>query len=298
MYRPKLDEQKMDEPYSVIIAERGEYGRRLVRYLERTLPSYVRICHFTTAEAFLNSRGKAEYYLIEEELYHELEGRWELSPGEKGQVLILSDRDGPGRFCIYDTPSGIREWMEAGIRDSCRVLSAGDCRITAVYSPLYEEDLQKIAMSFMEEGDLFLGFEDLGPVVSRRANVSDLCYFIRLHSEEILDTMEELCDRSTGIFLLESPDMFFYLRELSIEDYKWFFDRIRRSGRYRNIMLAIGNGFISRPEILPLLDRMIMLDSSENSRRHALCTRLDWILRSDAIAYRGEIVRVYKEEVM
>ena len=35
-------------------------------------------------------------------------------------------------------------------------------RLTMIYSPVYEEKLKEIARSFMKEGDVYIGAEDLG----------------------------------------------------------------------------------------------------------------------------------------
>lgn len=40
---------------TIIIGEAGEYGKRLVRYLEIHLSSAVRVYHFTTAEGMVLS---------------------------------------------------------------------------------------------------------------------------------------------------------------------------------------------------------------------------------------------------
>lgn len=40
---------------TIIIGEAGEYGKRLVRYLEIHLSSAVRVYHFTTAEGMVEN---------------------------------------------------------------------------------------------------------------------------------------------------------------------------------------------------------------------------------------------------
>ena len=49
---------------TIIIGEAGEYGKRLVRYLEIHLSSAVRVYHFTTAEVdFTNLAGGTRLFL-------------------------------------------------------------------------------------------------------------------------------------------------------------------------------------------------------------------------------------------
>ena len=53
---------------TIIIGEAGEYGKRLVRYLEIHLSSAVRVYHFTTAEGMVSFKEEAEIYLLDERI--------------------------------------------------------------------------------------------------------------------------------------------------------------------------------------------------------------------------------------
>ena len=59
---------------TIIIGEAGEYGKRLVRYLEIHLSSAVRVYHFTTAEGMVSFKEEAEIYLLEEADFTNLAG--------------------------------------------------------------------------------------------------------------------------------------------------------------------------------------------------------------------------------
>ena len=58
---------------TIIIGEAGEYGKRLVRYLEIHLSSAVRVYHFTTAEGMVSFKEEAEIYLLDERFFKETE---------------------------------------------------------------------------------------------------------------------------------------------------------------------------------------------------------------------------------
>ena len=58
---------------TIIIGEAGEYGKRLVRYLEIHLSSAVRVYHFTTAEGMVSFKEEAEIYLLDERFFKEEE---------------------------------------------------------------------------------------------------------------------------------------------------------------------------------------------------------------------------------
>ena len=44
---------RFSDIHMIMIGEEGEYGRRLVRYLETHLSTAIRVYHFTTTESFL-----------------------------------------------------------------------------------------------------------------------------------------------------------------------------------------------------------------------------------------------------
>ena len=44
---------RFSDIHMIMIGEEGEYGRRLVRYLETHLYTAIRVYHFTTTESFL-----------------------------------------------------------------------------------------------------------------------------------------------------------------------------------------------------------------------------------------------------
>ena len=46
---------------TIIIGEAGEYGKRLVRYLEIHLSSAVRVYHFTTAEGMVSLKKRQRF---------------------------------------------------------------------------------------------------------------------------------------------------------------------------------------------------------------------------------------------
>lgn len=290
--------EEMKEVHSIAVAEGNEFGRRLVRYLENHVPPSVRVYHYTTQDALLSMKGDADYYLLDPSLapVGDLSADHE---DKKPNCILLTDEKQEGAFCRTDPPAILLDMMgiSADLQGAAEKNVLKPCRITAIYSPVYEERLTTIAMTLMKEGDLYLGLEDLGPDSGHQANVGDLCYYIHLRDDHILDTMEELCDHSAGIFRLDSPDLFFCLKELTLEDYRWFFDRLRMSRRFAGVFLGIGNSIIANPAMFELFDCVLLLDSVERERQHALCARLKQALTSEAIDYRGEIRMMYPDQM-
>ena len=55
---------RFSDIHTIIIGESGEYGRRLVRYLENHLSASIRVYHFTTVEAFFFFKDSADISLL------------------------------------------------------------------------------------------------------------------------------------------------------------------------------------------------------------------------------------------
>ena len=56
---------RFSDIHMIMIGEEGEYGRRLVRYLETHLSTAIRVYHFTTTESFLAFKERADIYLLD-----------------------------------------------------------------------------------------------------------------------------------------------------------------------------------------------------------------------------------------
>ena len=253
---------RFSDIHMIMIGEEGEYGRRLVRYLETHLSTAIRVYHFTTTESFLAFKERADIYLLDEAFFQRLSE-------EKQNVLLREKR------LILLTAQEV-EGREEG-REVTRT------RLTMIYSPVYEEKLKEIARSFMKEGDVYIGAEDLGykeniSAYGQGSDMGDLCYYIHLREEHVMDRMRDMLVREEDIEVLHPPDMYFYLRELTKEDYIWFFDKVRKEGTYREVFWGAGMGFVSDLDILRCFDRIILLDSRENIRLNLFCDRLEKVL--------------------
>lgn len=294
--------------HTIVIGEEGEYGRRLVCYLENRLFPPMRVYQFTTIDKFLAFGETAVLYLLEEEFFKLLpEQQREFL--EKGRSLILlTSQEGEDSFCKYHNPEELlRRITENLSKENSPALIEGEVKrqqtkLTLVYSPIYEEKLLEIAKSFMKPGDLYLGAEDLGyipegSVSGMHSDMGDLCYYIHLREERILRLLEDMLIEEGEIRMLPSPDIYFYLRELTEEDYKWFFEKLRRESSYREVFWGAGNGFVSSPDILRCFDCIILVDSRTNLRQSHFCNRLEKVMnieKSESDAWK----RVCREEIL
>ena len=278
---------RFSDIHMIMIGEEGEYGRRLVRYLETHLSTAIRVYHFTTTESFLAFKERADIYLLDEAFFQRLSEEKQNVLLREKQLILLTAQEEEGTFCKYHNPKELLDRLRRFSDEMEDLASREDrreeesvegreegretarTRLTMIYSPVYEEKLKEIARSFMKEGDVYIGAEDLGykeniSAYGQGSDMGDLCYYIHLREEDIE--------------VLHPPDMYFYLRELTKEDYTWFFDKVRKEGTYREVFWGAGMGFVSDLDILRCFDRIILLDSRENIRLNLFCDRLEKVL--------------------
>lgn len=158
---------------TIIIGEAGEYGKRLVRYLEIHLSSAVRVYHFTTAEGMVSFKEEAEIYLLDERFFKELSEEKQKFLKQK-KLILLTWREEQGSFCKYDNPQKLLDMLSdftdynSDLSDLAAELKDTPTKLTIVYSPVYDEYLEQIARSFMSLGDVYMGAEDLGYTAVKR----------------------------------------------------------------------------------------------------------------------------------
>ena len=84
--------------HMIMIGEEGEYGRRLVRYLETHLSTAIRVYHFTTTESFLAFKERADIYLLDEAFSEAFRGEAECFA--KREAADFVDCTGRGRHLL------------------------------------------------------------------------------------------------------------------------------------------------------------------------------------------------------
>ena len=292
---------------TIIIGEAGEYGKRLVRYLEIHLSSAVRVYHFTTAEGMVSFKEEAEIYLLDERFFKELSEEKQKFLKQK-KLILLTWREEQGSFCKYDNPQKLLDMLSdftdynSDLSDLAAELKDTPTKLTIVYSPVYDEYLEQIARSFMSLGDVYMGAEDLGykgidSEYGEGGDMGDLCYYIHLREENILDILQDMLIPKEEVQVLHSPDLYFYLRELTKEDYAWFFDKIKKESPYSEVFWGAGNCFVANVDMLRFFDQVILIDSRKNPRQSIFCDRLERVLNIN----QGEPQiwqRIYREDIL
>ena len=267
---------------TIIIGEAGEYGKRLVRYLEIHLSSAVRVYHFTTAEGMVSFKEEAEIYLLDERFFKELSEEKQKFLKQK-KLILLTWREEQGSFCKYDNPQKLLDMLSdftdynSDLSDLAAELKDTPTKLTIVYSPVYDEYLEQIARSFMSSGDVYMGAEDLGykgidSEYEESGDMGDLCYYIHLREENILDILQDMLIPKEEVQVLHSPDLYFYLRELTKEDY-------------------------ANVDMLRFFDQIILIDSRKNPRQSIFCDRLERVLNINQ--EEPQIwQRIYREDIL
>lgn len=202
---------------TIIIGEAGEYGKRLVRYLEIHLSSAVRVYHFTTAEGMVSFKEEAEIYLLDERFFKELSEEKQKFLKQK-KLILLTWREEQGSFCKYDNPQKLLDMLSdftdynSDLSDLAAELKDTPTKLTIVYSPVYDEYLEQIARSFMSLGDVYMGAEDLGykgidSEYGEGGDMGDLCYYIHLREENILDILQDMLIPKEEVQVLHSAEL-------------------------------------------------------------------------------------------
>lgn len=295
--------------HMIIIGEEGEYGRRLVRYLENHLTPSIHVYQFTTVEGVLSFEEKADIYLLEERFFSRLsDDEKEFMERERNHLILLTCKENEDGFCKYHNPRELLDRITGILSEENDVSESGEggryltAKITMIYSPIYEENLLGIAKALMKPGDLYLGAEDLGCQVEENmstngGDMGDLCYYIHLREENVLELLEDMLIEEGDKKILHSPDMYFYLRELTEEDYIWFFDKVKRESRYREVFWGAGNGFVANLDIIRYFDQVILIDSKKNVRQNLFCNRLEQIMNVKELE-QDTWKRVYREDFL
>lgn len=293
--------------YTIVLGTEEEYGKRLVRYMEAHLDKTVRICSFTEPEEIVRWEEDGDLYVMEEDFYRYVREEFpdQFMSGEK-EMIRISEEEVSGHFCRYHSPRELIGLIQERRRENSASMTETEGRgpwLTAVFSPVFEPELRRMIGTFMQEGDLCLGMEELGvpePVSTRESgsqegNMGDLCYYIRLREKEIARHVEEL---SGGSGYLPSPDWYFDLMELKESDYRWFFEELKQSGAYPHVYLGMGCSIFNHRDIWAQADRLIVISSREEMRRRNFCSRLHGAIQSGLCSFHGNCEMVYREDLL
>lgn len=284
--------------FTMIIGEEGEYGRRLRKYLETHWTGSLRLHSFTKPETLRASEEEADCYLLEEGFFHSMQEEGELPPDFPARCILISGEEREDCFCRYHPPDELIRMIEKRRALLEAAGGRGGGMVTALYSPVFEPELERIAAAGMKPGDLYLGMEDVGDPRSENRNMGDLCYFIGLRSKDMAAMVKEAAREEDGIWRVDSPGLYLDLLELMPEEYQWFFQCLKESGEYGDIYVGLGNGIFSHLPLNILFDRLLIIDSRSHRRQHFACSCLERAMQSESRRFHGICERRYREEIV
>lgn len=259
---------------------------------------------------YMNSQGHFDTFVCtqEESMEEELKKR---KPSilfrEKGfakdvafqgqEIFFVPDKTSREGIYLYQAADRIYEemlqWMSKG-RILEEPLEQNKKYIYAVYSPLGRSGKTSFALAYARKFSFFyIGMEDYGMQGDSKHNMSEILYHIRNHKEKIAQILEELSETWKGIQILRSPILFQDLKQLTTEDYEWFFQQLRREENFPSVIVDLGTGCLSDFEMFHLFDKVYVPILNEQAEEKKMRTFWNLLLEiHGTIDSRYRVVKV------
>ncbi len=282
---------------TIVIGAEEEYGRRLLRFLESRLRPDDCLFRYSDPEKFLLRRQEDALYIMTEEFFERIPDTE--TPGHR-MIRICSNlpESDQEAFQKYDDPEILLSIIQRILHEHQSGSHIPLVSITAYYSPVYLDSLHEKILASMNPGELYLGMEDMKESGSDGPDMGDLCYYIRLGREDVLEKLRTILrTNESGCYYLESPVWYYDLAELEADHYRWFFAKLRGQDQFQTIYVAIGNGFVSEPSLLRLFDRVILIDPSSSHGAVRMNERLESLFQGEKGDRGFELIRKQEEEL-
>lgn len=129
--------------------------------------------------------------------------------------------------------------------------------IFAVYSPLGRSGKTSFALAYAKKFSFFyIGMEDYGLPGESEHNMSEILYHICNHKGRIAQIVQESSETWQEIQMLRAPILFQDLKQLSVQDYEWFFQQLRMEEKFPSVIVDLGTGCLSDFEMFTLFDKV------------------------------------------
>ena len=135
-------------------------------------------------------------------------------------------------------------------------LTESNKRVYAVYSPLGRSGKTSFALAFAKKYSFFyFGMEEYGIQGERIHSVDEILYYIQNRKTDIVKILLEYGKEWQGVQMIDSPYLFYDLKKLTMEDYRWFINKIRQE-EFPSLFVDLGTGCLPDFEFLDLFDRI------------------------------------------
>lgn len=271
----------------IAIGEEQEYARRLAAYLMHNASEELMVYCFTSPELLRDYTEDADLYVLNEEFYKALERMdYEL---EKERLILISGEDKAGTFFRWDSPRKLIYRIDRHFaRIEKKNRTSEEHKIITVYAPANGMDIREQAMTYMKTGDLYLGFEDYNDHSEGSYHMAEICYYLHLREEGILDIIDRNISMQEGRCFVDSPCWFFDFMGVTEEDYVWLFDRLKQQKEYGDIYIGMGNAAVNSLNYFQSVDKLILLEQ-DSCRR--FCDHLAEALVKDGYMKEEQIIR-------
>ena len=264
----------------IVIGEEQEYARRLTDYMIRHLSAEVRVYSFTMPELMMQCEESMDLYILGKSFYEEticLDPKFEQSA-----VILLTESEEEDCFCRWKSPDLLVTLIEERLklRGRGREDSRSGAGLIAVYAPSSDIDIKRWIWKELQPGNLYLGLEDIGDIFSHH-DMSELCYFIHLHEEDILSELHKMVCVEDGIYYLDSPAWFLDILGLQEEDFLWFYELMRRQKDYPLVYVGLGHTAVTSLDYFKAFDRIILLDLPDQEKIHSFCDRFFYTMTEE-----------------
>ena len=256
-----------------IYDEDAVYGKRLMEYINRQKEYPLTAAAFASLEALTEFTGSQDVkgLILEEGTQID----------SKVPVYYLK-KDSTQEACRYGSAKEIVKEAYAAFRP--KGLSSGG--VTGVYSPSDNLKRTGFALETAEKlNALFLGMESFGYAVYNRS-MEDLLFAVKARREGIIDYAYSLTAGTDGVQRIDSARCFLDYKDMSGEDYRWFFRQLGEAGI--SAVLDMSTACIYDFELFSLCDCLYLpvweediedsrfLGFKELSKQHPVLSTLHW----------------------
>ena len=256
-----------------IYDEDAVYGKRLMEYINRQTEYPLTAAAFSSLEAFteFTENQDVKGVILEEGT----------QINSKVPVYYLK-KEISQEACRYGSAKEIVKEAYAAFRP--KGISSGG--ITGIYSPSDNLKRTGFALETAEKlNALLLGMDSYGYAVPNRS-MEDLLFAVKARREDLIDYAASLTDGTDGIKRIGSARCFLDYKDMSGEDYRWFFRQLGEAGI--SAVLDMSTACIYDFELFSLCDRLYLpiweedmedprlLGFKELSKQHPALSTLHW----------------------
>lgn len=266
--------------YTVAVCDfEEEYAIRLMNYMNGQSTYGILMLAFTQQDRFKEylDNNSFDLALVADEVMQKFGDELELDQTGK-KVVHLCKEEGREGIYKYQPASEIMVEIQRILEKEYHIKKfeeegeKTECKMIGVYSPIGRSGKTNFALAMArEKGSLYIGMEEYSNLIEGRTTMSDFCYWIRKREEMMIRKVEEQMIVEDEVCKLVSPLTYMDLKELTVDEYAWFFEKLKTSGRFHKIVVDIGCGSLCSYSFLALFHQIfvpILPEISTEKERH------------------------------